>query len=155
MNWELAANMATVITSISIFFAMLQLVKEMRKESWEAFFYLHQYLSQDQFGEARKKVRTELYKLDYDKWTEEDITLANRVCSSYDQAGILLSQNLLTKKSKRNFLCSSWGNSIIDQYEALEPYLDDMQTPTQTGREFFKHFTWLYNEKKRDREKYL
>lgn len=38
MNWELAANMATVITSISIFFAMLQLVKEMRKESWEAFF---------------------------------------------------------------------------------------------------------------------
>ena len=53
MNWELAANMATVITSISIFFAMLQLVKEMRKESWEAFFYLHQYLSQDQFGENR------------------------------------------------------------------------------------------------------
>lgn len=100
MNWELAANIATVITSISIFFAMLQLVKEMRKESWEALFYLHQYLSQDQFGEARKKVRTELYKLDYEKWTEEDITFANRVCSSYDQAGILLSQNLLKKKSK-------------------------------------------------------
>ena len=103
MNWELAANIATVITSISIFFAMLQLVKEMRKESWEAFFYLHQYLSQDQFGEARKKVRTELYKLDYEKWTEEDITFANRVCSSYDQAGHFIESKLIKKEIQKKF----------------------------------------------------
>ena len=140
MNWEIAANIAEVLTSISLLATMIQLIREMRTQSWESFFYVHEYLSQDQFGEARKKVRTELYKKEYTEWTEEDKMAANRVCASYDQAGILLSQGLLNKRTRSGFLGSSWGRSIIDQYESLTPFLDDMQTPTQTGREFFHHF---------------
>lgn len=74
---------------------------------------------------------------------------ANRVCASYDQAGIMLGAGLLNKKTKREFLRSSWGQSIIDQYNVLQPFLKDMQTPTMTGHDFFKHFVWLYEETKR------
>ena len=62
MDWGLAADIATVIASVSIVIALVQLVREMQGQNAEAFFYLHEYLAQDQFGEARKKVRTELYK---------------------------------------------------------------------------------------------
>jgi hypothetical protein len=43
-------------------------------------------------------------------------------------------------------MSSSWGESICDQFEALQDYLADKQTPTRTGAEFFKHFTALYDE---------
>lgn len=149
MNWEIAANIAQVITSISLVIAIIQLIREKGKENTSAFFYVHQYLSQEQFSVARKKVRTELFKKDYSEWTDEDKEQANRVCASYDQAGILISGKLLNPKTAKEFLNSSWGISIIDQYESLDSFLNDYQTPTQTGKEFFHHFTWLYEQTKK------
>ncbi len=149
MAWEVAANIATVITGLSIIIALIQLVRESRKQNIEAFFYLHEYLSKDEFSDARKRVRKELYKKPYAEWTEDDKTKASEVCSSYDQAGILIQAGIIKKEAEAGFLGSSWGQSILDQYESLAPFLDDMQTPRQTGREFFRHFTWLYNETKK------
>ena len=149
MDWEIAANIAEVITSISLVVAIVQLIREKGNENTSAFFYLHQYLSQEQFSIARKKVRTELFKKDYAEWTDEDREQANRVCASYDQAGILISGKVINPKTARGLLNSSWGISIIDQYESLENFLNDYQTPTQTGKEFFHHFTWLYEQTKK------
>ncbi len=149
MGWEIAANIAEVVTSISLVVAIIQLIREKGNENTSAFFYLHQYLSQEQFSIARKKVRTELFKKDYTTWTEEDREQANRVCASYDQAGILISGGVINPKTARGFLSSSWGRSIIDQYECLHAFLDDKQTPSQTGKEFFHHFTWLYLQAKK------
>ena len=152
MNWDIAANIATVITSVSIFIALVQVLREVKGQDAQAFFYLHEYLSQNEFSDARKKLRTELFNKPYDEWNGEDFNCANKVCSSYDQAGILISSGIINKKIKTGFLSSSWGRSIIDQYEILTDFLDTKQTPTLTGREFFKHFTWLYNESKRYQE---
>ena len=149
MWWEIAANIATIVTSISLIFTVVQLIREKGDENTASFFYLHKYLSQEQFSAARKKVRTELYKKDYAEWTEEDREQANRVCASYDQAGILISARVINARTVKGFLSSSWGRSIVDQYEGLTPFLEDLQTPTQKGKEFFQHFTWLYHEAKK------
>ena len=149
MWWEIAPDVATVITSISLVVAIVQLIREKGNENTASFFYLHKYLSQEQFSVARKKVRTELFKKDYATWSEDDKEQANRVCASYDQAGILLSAGVVNPKTAKGFLSSSWGQSIVDQYESLEPFLNDKQTPTATGKEFFHHFTWIYNQAKK------
>lgn len=125
---------------------MIQLAREVKSQNLQSFFYLHEYLSSDNFGQARKEVRTTMCKIPYSQWSDEQKTLANKVCASYDQAGILLGVGALDKRTRVFFLSSSWGQSVIDQYETLEPYLNDFQTPTMKGLEFFKHFTWLYNE---------
>ena len=149
MWWDVAADVATVITSVSLIITIIQLIRERGNENTASFFYLHKYLSQEQFSVARKKVRTELFKKDYSCWTEEDREHANRVCASYDQAGILISSGVVSKKAARGFLSSSWGQSIIDQFESLSPFLNDMQTPTLTGKQFFRHFEWLYRQAKK------
>ena len=143
-----AAQLATVVTSISILIALVQLIREMRAQNMKSFFYLHEYLSQSEFGDSRREVRTRLYRLPYEQWTEEDKAHANTVCASYDQAGILIKAGVINNRTKAAFLKSSWGQSIIDQYEALGEYLAAQQTPTQTGYEFFVHFGELYKEVK-------
>lgn len=139
-------QIASVVTMISVVAAIISLKRDIRTQNLQSFFYLHGYLSQEEFSIARKKVRTELFHKPYSEWTPEDKSYANRVCASYDQTGILISIGALDENTKEQFLSSSWGNSIIDQYESLKPFLDDNQTPHQTGREFFKHFTMLYQE---------
>ena len=143
---SLATQIATLIALITVVATLYQLRKEVRTQNLQSFFYLHKYLSQEDFSIARKRVRTELFHKKYEDWTEDDKTCANRVCASYDQTGILISIGVLDKDTRKQFLSSSWGNSIIDQYEILKPFLDDYQTPHQTGREFFRHFTMLYIE---------
>jgi uncharacterized protein with von Willebrand factor type A (vWA) domain len=137
-----------VITSMTVFIAVVQLIRQIKTENAQSFFYMHQYLSQEEFSTARKFVRSTLYKIPYSAWTEEHKDYANKVCSSYDQAGILLKTGAISKKNIALFLSSSWGQSIIDQYESLTAYLDDKQTPNKTGREFFVHFTELYEKVK-------
>ena len=149
MWWEIAADIATVATSISLIIAIIQLIREKGNENTASFFYLHKYLSQEQFSIARKKVRTELFKKEYGSWTDDDKEQANRVCASYDQAGILISAGVINPKTTKGFLSSSWGRSIVDQYECLDDFLNDLQTPSQTGKEFFHHFTWLYQQAKK------
>jgi hypothetical protein len=94
-------------------------------------------------------VRTELCKKPYADWTDDDKQAANDVCASYDQAAILLAARVLDSGSEKHFLRSSWGKSICHQYELLKDFLDDRQTPTETGREFFRHFGELYAKARR------
>ena len=56
MWWEIAANIATIVTSISLIFTVVQLIREKGDENTASFFYLHKYLSQEQFSAARKKI---------------------------------------------------------------------------------------------------
>ncbi len=142
----LGTHMAAILTGLSVVIVVLQFTKSVRVQNLQAFFYLHQYLSSNDFGEARHLVRKILYKTDYLNWTVNEKEQVNKVCSSYDQAGLLLSLGILDEKTKRKFLSSSWGESICDQYEILKGYLDDHQTPGKKGKYFFKHFVKLYEE---------
>lgn len=140
---NIAAQVASILTGLSLIVFVFQLTKEMRGQNLQALFYLHQYLSQDEFSLARYKNRTELCKKHYTDWSEDEKKIANKVCASYDQAGLLISLDIMNKKTKKSFLKSSWGISICDQYRILEEYLNDKQTPNKTGRDFFYHFSEL------------
>lgn len=146
---ETIANIASILASISIFVAIVSLVREMKSQNLQSFFYLHSYLSQQVFSTSRKRVRTVLHNLPYCEWTDEDHTCANSVCTSYDQTGLLFNTRAIDRRTQEQFLKSSWGQSVIDQYEILTPFLDDKQTPELTGREFFVHFSKLYEYAKK------
>lgn len=140
------ADVGSTIGGISLVIAVIALIRELRAQNLQNLFYLHQYLAQDAFSVARQVVRTRLHAVSYDEWTDADKAAANKVCASYDQAGLLIGAGVLAKPTRKLFLSSSWGESVCDQYESLRPFLDDQQTPTRTGREFFAHFTALYTE---------
>ncbi len=143
-NLSTVAQLVQALAAVSIFVAMWGLRRQIRQQNLSSFFYLHQYLSAKEYSNARKLVRTELFKKPYANWTADDKQAANDVCASYDQAAILLAARVLDSKSEKHFLKSSWGRSICHQYETLKDFLDDRQTPAETGREFFRHFGELY-----------
>ena len=141
---HIGAELASIVGGFSVLFLALSLFA-VRYQNMQSFIYLHTYLSQDQFSTARQKIRTELCKKPYDAWNDQDIANANRVCASYDQAGIFVTRGILNHHYQKIFLRSSWGESVRDQYEALKPYLDNSRSPTdRSGMEFFKHFAELY-----------
>lgn len=144
--FEVAGNIGLTIAGISLFFAVMQLTREIRNQNMQSLFYLHQYLAQDEASAAFHHVRTELHRRPFETWDEVDMRAANKACATYDQAGLLLSTGILNRKTRAAFLSSSWGMSICDQYETLVPYLREMQTPTRSGAEFFGHFAELYAE---------
>lgn len=118
----------------------------------QGFLYLHGYLSSDEFTKARHNIRTEPKSKNYEDWTENDKEAANKVCVSYDQAGILIYAGLLGKDNNNLFLKSSWGESVCHQYELLAVYLNNIQAPGRTGMSFFEHFVWLYEQAKSARK---
>lgn len=65
----LGTHMAAILTGLSVVIVVLQFTKSVRVQNLQAFFYLHQYLSSNDFGEARHLVRKILYKTDYLNWT--------------------------------------------------------------------------------------
>lgn len=140
------ADVGQMLSGFALLIAVIALIREMRSQNLQSLFYLHQYLAQDDFSEARRRVRTRLHAVAYGAWTEIDRAAASKVCASYDQAGLLLSAGVLSDRTRKLFLDSSWGESVCDQYEALRPFLAEQQTPTRTGVEFFKHFSDLYAE---------
>jgi hypothetical protein len=149
------ADIATTLASISVLVALLSLKQEAKNARVQAFFYLHGFLATDTLNASRKHIRTTLAHVPYEEWDEKAKSDANNVCASYDQAGILLSTKALDNNTKKRFLESSWGVSIIDQYRLLSDFLDDNQTPYATGREFFEHFKWLNNEAEKYQKKYV
>jgi hypothetical protein len=143
-NLGLVVEVVQALAAVSIFVAMWGLRRQIRQQNLTSFFYLHQFLSNKEYSRAPMVVRNELRNKPYVDWTAKHKQAANDVCASYDQAGILLAARTLDSASEKHFLKSSWGKSICHQYEALSEFLDDRQTPTETGRDFFGHFAELY-----------
>jgi hypothetical protein len=145
LTWlEVGAQIGEIITGLSIVVLILSFRNELKSQRLQSLLYLHQYLAQDDLSAARRAVRTRLFKVPYGEWTDDDKIIANRVCASYDQAGILITSGAIDSKYAQALLSSSWGESICDQYEALAHFLDHQQTPRKTGREFFRSFSDLY-----------
>lgn len=140
----IGVQIANILTGITVFIMIVQLRNQGRDQDIQSLLYLQEYLSKDDLNRARYMIRTELCSKQYGQWSAPDKETANKICASYDQAGIIVTEGIVSKKAATLFLKSSWGESICDQYEALKPYLDEFQTPHKTGTEFFRHFAALY-----------
>jgi len=143
---ELGAHIGDILAGAGVFAVFAALLLQRTSVRHQSLLHMHQYLSQSGLGTARLKVRTELFGKPYVGWSTADRELANSVCASYDQAGLLFDGGTVDKATADVFLKSSWGTSICDQYEALVPFLSDYQTPNQFGYQFFEHFTNLYEK---------
>ena len=120
-----------------------------QKRNWDAqnLIYLHQFLSQQRYAEARKKLwngikNNEPYSPDLD----DDIDL---VSAAYDQAGfIILKTGHINDKDKEKLLRSSWGYSIIELYQEVRHFELDRDSDDSdlhhTTQNFFWHFRDLY-----------
>jgi len=152
---QIAANLAI---ALGIWYAHHQFCsgqkdRDVHRENQQIqrFFYLHQYLAAKHFADARYHVRQiPLTRKTYKEWGELDKINANLVCSSYDQAGLLLLETrLLESKWLKSFLDSSWSVSICQQYEfLLNTYLKEEKIGSKTAEVYFKHFRSLYDEAK-------
>lgn len=144
---QIAADIGTILAGLVTFVAIIALVRELRAQRLQSLFYLHQYLSQIGFSDARQKVKKDLANISYINWRTEDHASAGNVAASYDQAGILI-LTVLDHQLRKAFLSSSWGESVCHQYEILAPFLEDEQAPGKSGRQFFRHFGELYRTAK-------
>lgn len=143
---------ANIATSAAVLILIYQIRGESRERSLSSFLYIHDFLCADELLLARNEVRTKLYRLPYEFWSDDQKEMANKVCVSYDQLGTLFRLRIVNKKFQRAIFDSPWGQSILDQFQALAPHLDSSQTPTQTGREYFRDFNWLYEQSAKRRQ---
>lgn len=140
-------SIATIVAAISATIAVFALWRQIRQQNLQSFYYIHQYLSLEEFRSARHLLRTKQHGKSISDLAEPEYRqAANAVCASYDQAGILITIGGIDRNSRELFLSSSWGESVCDHYEMLASYLDTKQTPQKSGREFFRHFTDLYKQ---------
>ena len=155
-DWKEIRDVAAVLAALfTVVLVAVQIRNSVHEKRMQGLLYLHEYLSREEFSTARREVRSRLKDIPYEVWSkdEKNCEYANRVCVSYDQAGILVLNEIIHRPKADQFFSSSWGDSVIHQYRILEEYLSHQKVPNSdssagddeaTGREFFRHFAELY-----------
>jgi len=145
MDWNMitaisTASMTLIILATSIF-AVMQLREIKRSRKVTAFVSLSQFLQE----EATRKARDILIKASgkkFNDWSKEEIEAAEKACSTYDVAGIMLSKKLIEKD-----LLMEWRDSIIKSWEAAEPMVIEYRK--SRGKDYWDDFEKLYRMAKK------
>ena len=138
------AQASSVLASATIIFAIFAYRREIRGQNLAGLFYLHQYLSRDQFADARRVSLTRLAHVPFEEWTDDDREAAYRLCLSYEEAALLLGGEVLNDRGRQLMLASYWGRSICTHHAILKDYLASKVTPSLTGAEYFPNFITLH-----------
>ena len=99
------------------------------------------FLQQSNIHKARQHVWTNLKDKHHDTWDTEDLHMASLVQSSYDITGILVKHGLVP----RDIFLSNWGDSIVMNYNILEPNLKKKFVLVGSPS-YGANFLWLRNE---------
>ena len=145
MDWNMitaisTASMTLIILATAIF-AVMQLREIKRSRKVTAFVSLSQFLQE----EATRKARDILIKASgkkFNDWSKEEIEAAEKACSTYDVAGIMLSKKLIEKD-----LLMEWRDSIIKSWEAAEPMVIEYRK--SRGKDYWDDFEKLYRMAKK------
>ena len=73
----------------------------------------------------------------YQEWDDEQITKAERVCNTYDLAGLLIRYGVVPEHA----VVAHWGDSIIRCHAATSVMIDDLRKTR--GSDYWAHFEWL------------
>jgi len=153
-----ASAIVSVIGAIVSGLAARRTKAHMRAErrTWEAqrVIYLHGFLTAPHYADARRRLRS--LNGDIKNWVpaEHDKDM-DVVSTGYDQAGFMLLDNdYVAEADRKTLLGSSWGQSIVDQYELIRKREEVLEKTSdasgranlRTTQNFFKHFTKLYQE---------
>jgi hypothetical protein len=63
---------ALMLAAIAVCITVFRLLNERKGERHHAFFYLHEHLAKSEFSVARRRVRTTLWRKEYNEWDDED-----------------------------------------------------------------------------------
>ena len=143
MDWNMISAISTafmaLVILITAIFAVLQLREISRSRKVTAFMNLSQFLQREEIRRARRILIGTSGK-SFEDWSEEEIEAAERACSTYDVAGIMVSKKLIEK----DLVVNEWRDSIIKCWEAAKPMIEEYRK--KRGKDFWDDFEKLYKE---------
>ncbi|MEA2717672.1 MAG: hypothetical protein QOI99_1989 [Actinomycetota bacterium] len=71
------------------------------------------------------------------EWDDVQVTKAERVCNSYDLAGLLIRHNVVPEHA----VVAHWGDSIIRCHAATAAMIEELRATR--GGDYWAHFEWL------------
>jgi hypothetical protein len=80
-----------------------------------------QFLFDPELSEGRGYMFEDLGRKPVSKWTDEDKAKAQRVCSSYDIAGLLVMAGIVD----RDVIVQHWGQTLKRLYPIMKPLISN------------------------------
>lgn len=146
MDWNIVSAISTgfmaLVILITAIFAVFQLKEIVRSRKVAAFTNLSQFLQKEEIREARR-ILIGISTKDFKSWTRHEVEEAEKVCSTYDVAGIAVSKKLIEK----DLVVNEWRDSIIKCWEAAEPMIIEYRK--ERGMDFWDDFGKLYKMAKK------
>lgn len=149
INFEANADVSDILSLLAICIAIASATLSRAHHKGSSLFYLHQFAARPEFADARRAFRRTPPALRISDWSEAERQNADLICVCYDQVGLLL-RTSVGKLAAADLLCSSWGQSIIDQARWVQPYLDEEGADRAS---FFCHFIELKRQAARMRRR--
>lgn len=131
---QITITIAMVLTFIVYYFQL----KAMQKASLsQNVLTLIDFLQKPGLPEARKELIEVSGEKHPDSWDKDERTRAERVCATYDIAGILIQQGIVPKE----IIVDNWGDSIKKCYNAASKLIKEVRE--ERGVDYWDDFEWL------------
>lgn len=152
--WFLVIQVLTTATLVATFVAFLAQLRTMQRQLDVAkqstlaqnTLAVAQFLSQPEIRAGRRYMFRHLGDKSLETWTDEDRLEAERVCSSYDVAGLLVRAGI----ADRDVIVTNWGMSLSRLYHMALPLILDMRKVSGDPN-YWHNFEWLAMEVRRTR----
>jgi hypothetical protein len=146
-NWEIAANVSTVVSSIvlviTLLFGLRQLVEMKRATNLSLFIKILDILQTEDVRNARRIVLSALKDKHYTSWMSTEIHEAEKVCHTYNTVGRILRFSACPK----HIVIRPARDSILKTWYILKPLVKKYQD--ERGTDFYEDYEWLVFEAER------
>jgi hypothetical protein len=144
--WFLIIQVLTTATLVATFVAFLAQLRTMHQQVEVArqstlaqnTLAVAQYLSQPEIRAGRRHVFRVLGDKPFSKWTDDDRIEAERVCSSYDVAGLIVRAEIASSR----IIVENWGASLRRIYRITAPLIQEMRSLSGDPN-YWDDFEWL------------
>lgn len=141
MDWIMIGAISTAFTGLVIVItatlALLQLNEVSKSRKITAFMNICQFLQSEDIRRARG-ILIKTSEKGFKDWSEEEIGAAEKVCSTYDIAGAMVTKKLIEK----DLVAYEWRDSIIKCWEAAKPMVNKYRETR--GRDYWHSFEKIY-----------
>lgn len=146
IDWNAVSAISSIFTmmiiAITAVFAANQLREMRRSGQVSAFIGLYQLLQDEDTRQSRKKLFEANEKnIDLDEWSADERKAAEKVCSTYDVAGIMVEKGIIDKE-----FILEWHYSIVRSWESAWPIIEKYRS--KRGNDYWKNFEKLYKMSK-------
>jgi len=142
---QIASAIVLLITATIIW---IQTYETRRSTYAVAFKAVYDILQDEGKRTDRRLVLSDLAKKPYASWTPQDKLSAERVCASYDCAGIMCRNRLLPVF----LVADGWGASLRGCWKTLLPLVNDYRL-ARNAKEYWDDFEWLARQAERYQRK--